>query len=94
MDALRRRKVRNVPFDDIADWFAADDPMPDFVVADVVRMADRLPSGQRAVVLATVVDGCSSPEVARRLTMSEGAVRVALHRAVARLAELFDGRAG
>jgi hypothetical protein len=47
VDPLRRRKVRNVPFDDIADWFAADDPMPDFVVADVVRMADRLPSARR-----------------------------------------------
>ena len=92
VDALRRRKMRNIPIDDIADRFAADDSTPDFAIPDVVRMADRLPRGQRAVVLATVVDGCSGAEAARRLAMSEGAVRVALHRGLARLAELFNGR--
>ncbi|HEX2136203.1 MAG TPA: sigma-70 family RNA polymerase sigma factor [Microvirga sp.] len=92
VDALRRRRIRIVPIDDIADRFAADDPNPDFLIPDVVRMADRLPRGQRAVVLATVVDGCSGAEAARRLAMSEGAVRVALHRGLARLADLLNGR--
>ena len=93
VDGLRRRKARHVPIDDIADQLAADDAMPDFVISDVVRMADRLPSGQRAAVLAMVVEGCSGAEAARRLATSEGAVRVALHRGLARLSQLFNGRA-
>jgi RNA polymerase sigma-70 factor, ECF subfamily len=93
VDALRRRKVREVPIDDLTDQLPSDDATPDFVIPDVARMADRLPSGQRAVVLAMVVDGCSGAEAARRLAMSEGSVRVALHRGLARIAELCNGRA-
>lgn len=88
VDALRRRRAKEVPLDDLIDSFVAPETGPDFSVRDVVRLADRLTGGQKAVVLAVAVDGCSGPEAAARLAMSEGAVRVALHRGVTRLASL------
>jgi RNA polymerase sigma-70 factor (ECF subfamily) len=95
VDALRRRRAKEVPLDDLIDSFVAPDTGPDFAIRDVVRLADGLTGGQKAVVLAVAVDGCSGSEAAARLSMSEGAVRVALHRGVTRLAAMArtgDGR--
>jgi RNA polymerase sigma-70 factor (ECF subfamily) len=53
---------------------------------DVQRHLDGLPTGQRAVVSAIALDGASIGETAQRLSMTPGAVRVALHRALAAIA--------
>jgi RNA polymerase sigma-70 factor (ECF subfamily) len=45
-----------------------------------------LPARQRDVVRAVGLEGASIREAAERLEMSEGAVRVALHRGLAALA--------
>jgi len=56
---------------------------------DIGRALDSLAPGQRAVVSAISVDGRSIGETARSLGMSEGAVRVALHRGLTAIAKRF-----
>jgi RNA polymerase sigma-70 factor (ECF subfamily) len=48
----------------------------------------RLPRGQRRLLLLRVVTGLSAEETGYVLDMTPGAVRVAQHRALARLREL------
>jgi RNA polymerase sigma factor (sigma-70 family) len=50
--------------------------------ADVERMIADLPAGQQSVVRAVGLDGDTPREAAKRLGMSEGAVRVAFHRSL------------
>lgn len=90
IDALRRRGRRiAVPLDDFADILTSSDSEPDLVVYDVNRHLDDLPKGQRNVVRAIAVEGASIVETAALLSMSDGAVRVALHRGLASLAVMF-----
>ncbi len=90
IDALRRRGRRiEVSIDDFAEILPGRDNGPDPIVADVSRNLDGLPAGQRNVVQCIAVDGASIDEAAARLSMSNGAVRVALHRGLAALAAKF-----
>ena len=50
------------------------------------RALGRLHGRARDIVLAISIEGASAREVADRLGMTEGAVRVALHRALKSLA--------
>lgn len=52
---------------------------------------DRLPTGQRAVVVLKDVEGWSHTEIADRLGISESAAKVRLHRAHRRLAHYLEG---
>lgn len=56
---------------------------------DIGRALESLAPGQRAVVSAISVDGSSIGETARKLGMTEVAVRVALHRGLAAIAKKF-----
>jgi RNA polymerase sigma-70 factor (ECF subfamily) len=56
---------------------------------DIGRVLAALPPRERAVVSAISVDGRSIAETARSLDMAEGAVRVALHRGLTRIARTF-----
>ena len=90
-DATRqwRREARYLsdqPLDDWAEIFAAPEEDPDRALVDVERHVEALPESQREVVRALALDGASVRETAQRLGRSEGAVRVTLHRALARLA--------
>jgi RNA polymerase sigma-70 factor (ECF subfamily) len=90
IDALRRRNRRvSVPIDDFADTLAADGPSPEPAARDVDRHVDALPDRQRTVVRAIAIEGASISEAATQLTMTEGAVRVALHRGLAALYAKF-----
>ncbi len=51
-------------------------------------LLDQLPSHQRELLLLRVVAGLSAEETGSALGMSSGAVRVAQHRALARLRAL------
>lgn len=89
IDAFRRANRRlEVPVD---DNFDATAPEPEERAND--REIDRalacLPPREQAVVSAISVDGRSIAETARSLDMTEGAVRVALHRGLARIARTF-----
>jgi RNA polymerase sigma-70 factor (ECF subfamily) len=90
IDALRRRGRRiEVSIDDFAEILPGADEGQGSVVADVSRHLGDLPAGQRKVVHCIAVDGASIDEAAARLSMSNGAVRVALHRGLASLAAKF-----
>jgi RNA polymerase sigma factor (sigma-70 family) len=94
VDALRRRssqaKFIVKPMEDLPDI----DSLPHLAncpesVADrheLDRMLERLSERQRDIVRSLTLNGASVRETAQRLAMSEGAVRVSLHRALAALA--------
>lgn len=87
IDALRRQGNRHdLPIDDFADLIAAEEPRRSVGDADVGRQLDALAPGQRRVIHAIAIEGLSIGEVASRLAMKPGAVRVALHRAIQSLA--------
>ena len=91
IDALRRRGRRiDLPIDAFAEVLAGGESEPSMLVADVYRHLESLPAGQRNVVRAIAVDGASTGETAARLSMTKGAVRVALHRGLAALAAKFN----
>jgi RNA polymerase sigma-70 factor, ECF subfamily len=89
IDAMRRRNRRmEVDIADFAETLSA--PETEAVNwRDVGRGLDTLAPGQRSVVTAISVEGRSIGETARTLGMSEGAVRVALHRGLAAIARRF-----
>lgn len=90
IDALRRRGRRvELSIDDFAEVLPGADDGLDSIVSDVSRHLDGLPPGQRNVVRCIAVEGASIDEAAARLSMSNGAVRVALHRGLAALAAKF-----
>lgn len=90
IDNLRRRGRRvHVPIDDISDTLASDDKPGDMNGVDAERVLANLKGRQRDIVLAIAIDGASARQVAERLGMTEGAVRVALHRALSGLAKAF-----
>lgn len=90
VDNLRRRGRRaHVPIEDISETFANDDPAPEMNGVDAERMIASLSGRQRDIVVAISIEGASARDVAQRLGMSEGAVRVALHRALKTLAKAF-----
>ena len=89
IDAFRRRGHRmEVEIGDIAENFA--EPEPETASdRDIGRALEGLTPGQRSVVAAVSVDGHSISATAKRLGMSETAVRVALHRGLAAIARRF-----
>ena len=90
IDALRRQgRHVHVPVEDFEDVLAAEDSGPDFARRDVQRHLALLPARQREVLQAIALDGHSTSSTAAQLKMTEGAVRVALHRAVATLAAIL-----
>lgn len=91
VDHLRRRGHRAmVPIDDVADTLAAPaDPAADLGPREDLLAC--LKERDRTIVTAMSIEGHSAREVAERLGMSEGAVRVALHRALKTLAAHHRG---
>lgn len=90
VDSLRRRGRRvHVPIDDVSEVLAADEDYAAMNGVDVERALMRLEGRQRDIVLAISIEGATAREVAERLGMTEGAVRVVLHRALKSLAKAF-----
>ncbi len=87
----REQVVEQVP--DSARTSLADDPERSAVLSsqadEVTRLMERLPGQQREVLVMRVAVGMSSEETAAALGMTPGAVRVAQHRALARLRALL-----
>lgn len=89
IDAFRRRGRRiEVEIDEIAETFAAPEGEK-LAERDIDRALAGLAPGQRSVVEAISVDGKSIGETAKSLGLSEGAVRVALHRGLSAIARRF-----
>jgi RNA polymerase sigma-70 factor (ECF subfamily) len=88
-DACRRRGRRvEIEIGEVAETLI--EPKPETVSKrEIGRALETLASGQRSVVAAVSIDGCSISETAQRLGMSETAVRVALHRGLTAIATRF-----
>ncbi|MGP8232611.1 MAG: sigma-70 family RNA polymerase sigma factor [Methylovirgula sp.] len=87
IDALRRRgRHIDIPIDDFAESLAANTEEPNLASVYIDRQLGTLPEVQRKVVQAIAVAGDSISEAAEKLTMTQGAVRVALHRGLAAIA--------
>jgi len=87
IDALRRRGRRVfVDIDDFIDVLPGEEPREQLSASAVETHLATLPQRQRDVLRAIAVDSASIRDTASRLAMSEGAVRVALHRGLAALA--------
>ncbi|MBK8176284.1 MAG: sigma-70 family RNA polymerase sigma factor [Rhodospirillales bacterium] len=90
IDALRRRGRRiEVPIETVIENLKAEEADDHLSRHDIERMLASLKDRQRDIVRALSVDGSSVRQTAERLNMSEGAVRVALHRALKSLAALY-----
>jgi RNA polymerase sigma-70 factor, ECF subfamily len=89
IDALRRRGRRiEVPIEFVLDTLVAEEPRSDLDRQDATRLVDGLRGRQQAIVRSISIEGQSIREVAGRLGMNEGAVRVALHRGLKALAAM------
>jgi RNA polymerase sigma-70 factor (ECF subfamily) len=90
IDAMRRRGRRSdLPVDDFAEVLAAPAERDPTEATDIDRLLGGLGDRQRDIVRSITVEEKSIAETASRLMMSEGAVRVALHRGLKALAALY-----
>ncbi|GAC1498544.1 MAG: sigma-70 family RNA polymerase sigma factor [Bradyrhizobium sp.] len=84
IDALRRRGRRVfVNIDDFAETIAGEPAAETAPASEVAAQLQSLPARQRDVVQSIAVESASIKDTARKFAMSEGAVRVALHRGLA-----------
>jgi RNA polymerase sigma-70 factor (ECF subfamily) len=89
IDGLRRRGRRvEVSVDDLHDILAAPPERDPTEARDVDRLLGRLAPRQRDIVRSITVEARSIAATAVLFGMSEGAVRVALHRGLKALADL------
>jgi len=96
IDSLRRRgRHVSIPIEDVMETLEATPRRDDAEPLDVDRMVESLRDPQREIVRSISLGGAGVRETAERLQMTEGAVRVALHRALKGLAALYrsNGRA-
>ncbi|WP_375691095.1 sigma-70 family RNA polymerase sigma factor [Pseudooceanicola sp. LIPI14-2-Ac024] len=91
VDLFRRRRGGvPVPIDDMAEVLP-DDSVGDVTAArDLAGLLGRIDEKSAGIVRAVGIEGESAGEVGARLGMSEGAVRVAYHRAMQRLKEMAE----
>ncbi|QPB19859.1 sigma-70 family RNA polymerase sigma factor [Rhizobium sp. 007] len=90
IDILRRRgRHIDVPIDDVMTTLEAEEQAGNLDRLDAEHMFNRLKDPQRDIVRSISIEGAAVRETAERLKMSEGAVRVALHRALKSLAALY-----
>lgn len=90
IDGLRRQGFRqSVPIDDVIDLLPAAETEAELSGAELERLLGRLQGRQAEVVRAISLEGISIREVGLRLGISEGAVRVALHRGLKSLASAY-----
>lgn len=89
IDVLRRRGRRaEVPIDGLVEFLSDEPAPPEASASELVKLVATLPAGERAVVSAISLNGATIKDAAKELALSEGAVRVALHRGLKRLARL------
>ena len=88
VDMLRRRGFHHfLPIDGYFEQFAAQPDASDVAVTNDILSI--LTPASRQIVEGVSLEGRSAREIGERLGMSEGAVRVALHRALRRLAAAY-----
>ncbi len=90
IDSLRRGGKRiNVPIEDYQETLAAPEPTQHLTERDATEVLNQLKGRQREIVEAISINGASIRETALKYDISEGAVRVALHRGLGTLAKVY-----
>jgi RNA polymerase sigma-70 factor, ECF subfamily len=90
VDHLRRRGFREfVDIDDYIDTLVVSQNVDESASIDTQRILMCLSDRQRQIVEAISIKGFAAREVGQRLGMSEGSVRVTLHRALKLLATTY-----
>ena len=90
IDSLRRRGARRfAPIEDFEDMLAAPEAEDPHARSDAERLIAGLTPRSQDIVRSISLDGKSISMVATRLSMTEVAVRVALHRALKSLGEAW-----
>lgn len=86
IDALRRQGKRVfLNIDDFADVLPGDTAKETASATEVAAHLGSLPERQREILQSIAVESASISETAKKFSMSEGAVRVALHRGLENL---------
>ena len=92
IDVLRRRGRRGeVPIDDLIEVLPDQSVQAEASPRELEKLVDRLQGREHDIVTAISLEGKSVRDAAAKWSMSEGAVRVALHRGLKRLAQLYRG---
>ncbi len=90
IDDLRRKGRRTeVPIEGMLDVLEAGGHEDAIHAHDVTRVLNCLNGRNRDIVQAITLDGHSAQDVAKRLGMTEVAVRVSLHRSLKALAQTY-----
>jgi RNA polymerase sigma factor (sigma-70 family) len=92
IDALRRHgRDASLPMDDMAENIPAEAEPDPFAASDVARTIARLDDRSKGILRAIAFEGVSLADIGSRFGIAEGAARVALHRALHKLAVLRAG---
>jgi len=90
IDVMRRRGRRGeVPIEGLIEILPDAEPEPESSHAELNKLVSQLDGKQQTVVSSISLDGNSIKDTATKLGMSEGAVRVAFHRGLKKLAALY-----
>jgi RNA polymerase sigma-70 factor (ECF subfamily) len=93
IDVLRRRgRHISVPIENVIDSLRAEDRTAELSARNIDALLDHLKPQQREIVRLISLKGRSIRETADALRMTEGAVRVALHRALKALGVHYRSR--
>jgi RNA polymerase sigma-70 factor, ECF subfamily len=96
IDLLRRRARSdslNDSLDDQEELFARADTEASEASYDVAKLLDALPDRQRLPIQYVKIDGSSVADTARRIGISESAVKIGIHRGLKVLARMMRGAA-
>jgi RNA polymerase sigma-70 factor (ECF subfamily) len=95
VDAFRARGGKiEVPIDDFDDSLPAEAGPDPTEASDMAKMIGMLDDRSGRIVRMIGIEGASAAEAGQALNMTEGAVRVALHRAFKTLAALRERHLG
>lgn len=87
IDFWRRRQRRiQVPLDDVADWLSSPEDLAAESRGDLERILALVAPHQAQLIRDVRIEGLSLAEAGQRHGISEGAAKVALHRALKALA--------
>lgn len=92
VDLVRRRAGRDAklePLDDDVEAFAASDHDAADAKRDLAKLLATLPDRHRLPIECVKIEGLSVAEAARRIGMSESAVKVGVHRGLKALGQLI-----
>ena len=83
IDWYRRNRIRRTePIDEASELFAGEDTDEIAVRHDLGRLVSTLPDKQRTLLEDVKISGLTNAEAARKAGISEGAVKVSIHRSL------------